>query len=957
MMNVKRTLPILFLLVVSACSFSQKKPLDHSVYDGWNAIRGTALSNDGRWITYTVAPQEGDAKVEVRQLPDGKTFTIERGSNVQFTNDSKFLLATIVPPRAEVREAQRKKVKAEDMPKNSLLILDLTSGEKTELARVTSFQSSAEDIGWIAYRPEPPKPEPTKPEPPKAEPARAAEQKPEGAEAAKQPEPAKPKKKSDHRVGEVIVLRHLPTGKEERLEDVASYRFSKDGTVFVYSISNKDGDKDGIVWYRLTDGERRPVVTQLGRYTRITLHDDTKRVAFLTDKDDYEAKQPSRSLYLYDPQPNQTRLLAKEGSSGLPQGDWIADANLSFSDKATRVFFNTQSKPAEEEKKDETPEDERVVVDIWHWQDERMMPQQLLQATAERNRSYQAVVHLDSGRIVPLETEAMRSVTVGEKGDGRWAIGRDDKPYRILVSWDTSYSDIYLIDVTTGERTKLYEKVQGGMSFSPGGRYLFGYNMSTGELLAYDLATRTQTDLAKRIPHPIVNELFDNPGNPGIYGIAGWTKDDGRVLVYDQFDIWSVDPSGKAASVNVTGGYGRVAQMRFRYVRIDPEEEYIDPSKPAYFTAFDTRTKHGGYAWGSVGAPQTPRQVVLQPKSFGSLAKAKNADVVTFTQQCFVEFPDVWVAENLNFQNPRKLSNANPQQAEYNWGTAELFTWTSLDGERLQGLLIKPEDFDPAKKYPMIAYFYERSSDGLYSYRTPAPSASTVNLSMYASNGYVMFVPDIPYKIGYPGESAVNAIMPGVTAILDRGFVDPKRVGVQGQSWGGYQTAYLITESNLFAAACAGAPVANMLSAYGGIRWGSGLVRQMQYEKGQSRIDGSIWQQPMRYIENSPLFFLDKVQTPLLIMHNDKDGAVPWYQGIELYAGLRRLGKPVWLVNYNNEDHNLVQRHNRKDWSVRMQQFFDHYLKGAPAPRWLVDGLPATEKGRSMGFDLVPDRN
>src|ERR1043166_3336861 len=217
---------------------------------------------------------------------------------------------------------------------------------------------------------------------------------------------------------------------------------------------------------------------------------------------------------------------------------------------------------------------------------------------------------------------------------------------------------------------------------------------------------------------------------------------------------------------------------------------------------------------------------------------------------------------------------------------------------------------------------------------------------MYCSNGYVVFVPDIPYKIGYPGESAMSAIMPGVQSILTRGYIDPKRLGLQGQSWGRYQTGYLVTETNMFAAACAGAPVSDMISAYGGIRWGSGVTREGQYEHGQSRIGGSLWEQPLRFIENSPIFFVDKIKTPLLIMSNDKDGAVPWYQGIEYFSALRRLNKPAWLVVYN-----LVQRKNRKDWSVRMQQFFDHYLKGAPMPVWMAQGIPATQKGKTYGFD------
>ena len=286
----------------------------------------------------------------------------------------------------------------------------------------------------------------------------------------------------------------------------------------------------------------------------------------------------------------------------------------------------------------------------------------------------------------------------------------------------------------------------------------------------------------------------------------------------------------------------------------------------------------------------------------------------------------------------------------YFWGNVELVNWTSLDNIPLQGLLYKPEGFDPKKKYPMIVYFYEKESDNLHGYTHPTPLRSTINRSTYVSDGYLVFVPDIVYKVGFPGESAMNCIMPGVTQLISKGFVDEKNIGIQGHSWGGYQTAYMVTRTDLFKAGEAGAIVANMISAYGGIRWESGLSRMFQYEHSQSRIGGSLWEKPMHYIENSPIFFADKIKTPLLLLHNDADGAVPWYQGIEMYMALRRLNKPVWMLNYNGEPHWPVKRENRMDFQIRMKQFFDYYLKGAPMPPWMKEGVPAIEKGITKGY-------
>jgi dipeptidyl aminopeptidase/acylaminoacyl peptidase len=364
-------------------------------------------------------------------------------------------------------------------------------------------------------------------------------------------------------------------------------------------------------------------------------------------------------------------------------------------------------------------------------------------------------------------------------------------------------------------------------------------------------------------------------------------------------------------------------------------------------------SKADGFYRDQVRGSATPAKLTTADKSIGAPRKAEDADVMLFTMGSFSEFPDLYVS-GPDFRDPKRISNANPQQAEYRWGTSELVEWRSAqDGELLQGVLYKPEGFDPSRKYPMMVYFYERLSDQLNNYVVPAAGGSSINISFYVSRGYLVFTPDIPYRIGYPGESALKAVVPGVISLVDKGFVDKDNIGVQGHSWGGYQIAYMVTKTDIFKAAEAGAPVSNMISAYGGIRWGTGMSRMFQYEKTQSRIGGTLWEAPMHFNENSPIFWADKVETPLLMMHNDEDGAVPWEQGIEYFTALRRLNKPSWLLVYNGEDHGLRKEINRKDWTIRMQQFFDHYLKGAPAPVWLEEGVPALQKGKTLGLELI----
>jgi dipeptidyl aminopeptidase/acylaminoacyl peptidase len=397
-------------------------------------------------------------------------------------------------------------------------------------------------------------------------------------------------------------------------------------------------------------------------------------------------------------------------------------------------------------------------------------------------------------------------------------------------------------------------------------------------------------------------------------------------------------------------GEGRKTKTIFRYIRLDRDIEFIPNN--ILLSAFNEKSLQDGYYGLNVNNPMSLTQLVMGDFRTGSIVKSKDTQLAIWSNQTVSNFPELIVSE-LDFKNQTTISITNPQQPDYVWPTAEIVEWISFSGDSLRGILYKPNNFDSTKKYPMISYFYERSSQGLHRYHVPQPSRSTINISFYVSNGYIVFVPDIVYRTGYPGQSAYDAIVSGVYHLINtHKYINSKKLGLQGQSWGGYQTAYLITQTDMFAAAMAGAPVSNMTSAYGGIRWGTGMSRMFQYEETQSRIGGTLWEKPLLYLENSPLFMAPRVTTPLLMMHNDNDGAVPWYQSIEMFMALYRLNKPVWLLNYNGMDHNLEARFwaNRVDLDTRMFQFFNHYLKDSAAPKWMEKGIPAIDKGTDMAY-------
>jgi dienelactone hydrolase len=452
-------------------------------------------------------------------------------------------------------------------------------------------------------------------------------------------------------------------------------------------------------------------------------------------------------------------------------------------------------------------------------------------------------------------------------------------------------------------------------------------------------------DLTSAMGVRMDRETHDTPSTPPAWGIAGWTNGDASLLVYDRYDVWELDPAGRRAPRVVTDSVGRRTNTTFRVVNLDREERFIDPSRPLLLRAVDEETKASGFWQDRLGVVAPPTRIVMADANMGNPQRARDAEQYLLTQSTFVEFPNLWTGTSLT--GLTKISDANPQQREYRWGTVEIVSWRNMDGVPVRGLLYKPEDFDPTRQYPMVVYFYDQHTGGLHNYSTPT-GRNIINAPVYLSKGYLVFMPDILYTDGYPGPSALKTIVPGVQQLIAQGFVKPDGVGLQGQSWGGYQTAYIITQSNLFRAAMAGAPVSNMTSAYGGIRWESGNSRAGQYEGGQSRIGGSLWEFPNRYIENSPLFYADRIQTPLLMMHNDADGAVPWQQGIEMFIAMRRLNKEVYLLNYNGDAHNPRKRANQRDMDIKMQQFFDHHLAGAPMPDWMRAGIPFLVKGRDQ---------
>jgi dipeptidyl aminopeptidase/acylaminoacyl peptidase len=939
------------LTVAALAQQSAKRPITHSDYDGWRNIQWQQLSRDGKFVAYALVPQDGDGEVVVRNLATGAEWRAPRGAqppppvpvpgaagpppfqpssnNLAFTADSRFLIFQIQPAKAETEKAKRAKKKPEDMPKTSLGIMDLSTGQVTTVEKVKSFRVPEEGAGFVAYLLEA-KPE-AKPEP------KAEEKKPEGEQPPAGQRPARREKKKEY--GSDLVLRNLADKSERTFADALEYTFSKDGRSLVFAVSSKKEETNGV--YAVTPGSADAPATLLagkGKYTKITWDDKQTQLAFISDRDDAAASQPKFKLYHWDRKSQAANEIASVSTPGFKQGMVISDkGNITFSLDGGEVFFGVAPPPPPEKDESEESTDDKVVADLWHYKDDFIQPMQRIRAERDRNRSYRAVFHLKDKKLVQLADEKMEEVN--PSSDGRWAIGADDRPYRLLVGVDANYSDYFLVNTADGNRKPLLTKQQWGLNWSPSGKYALYYDGKDWNTVS--VPDGKMTNLTAKLGVSFSDETHDSPSIANSYGSAGWTADDRAVLIYDRYDIWQIAPDG-SHSRNLTDGVGRKDLITLRYVRLDPKERWIDPDKSMLLSAESQETRDSGFYREKVNSDALPQKLLMAAKDFNNPTKARDADVLIMTASRFDQFPDIWVT-NSTFRELKRVSNGDAQRAAFSWGTGELVSFKNVDGVPLKGLLLKPDNFDPRKKYPMIVYIYERLSQGLHTFRNPGPGTS-INPTFYVSNGYLVYMPDIVYTIGYPGHSAMKCVLPGIQSVVDKGFVNENAIGIQGHSWGGYQIAYMVTQTNRFKAAAPGALVANMTSAYSGIRWGTGLPRQFQYERSQSRIGGSLWEYPLRFLDNSPIFRADRVETPLLMLHNDEDDAVPWYQGIEYFLALRRLGKEAYMFNYNGEKHGLRKRINQKDYTRRLQEFFDHFLKGAPAPEWMEKGIPYLQR-------------
>jgi dienelactone hydrolase len=928
-------LSVLAFALVAAAAVQDKpaapaglKPIGLQDILAWKSIGAAELSPDGSWFMYRLGPLEGESEMVLKQVagtreyrfPVGEAPRYGGGMRTGFSADSKWAAFLAYPGTKETKALRKDRKRVQ----TTAVLVDLATGEKTEFEKVRGLAFSGDNPGFLALH-------------------RYA---PEAQE-----------KDKDKWTGSDLVLRELATKKEINVGNVAEFAFDKAGARLALLIDAQGQAANGLLLRDMAAGTVVSLDNDKAAYKSLGWSEKGEALAVLKGKDDKATEDKLWSVVAFSgfhlAKGPQKVVYDPAADKAFPAGMTVSpDRAPVWTESFDAVLFGIheakkkkdadakeggEAKPGDAPApKAAEPADEDIPdLVIWHGADKRLQSEQQVQEQTDKSYSYLAEYRVAEKTFIRLSDDDVRDVEPAPKD--RFAVGQDIRAYELDANLDgRNYSDIYVVDMKTGKRTLALTKCRWFfMPLYDGARFLY---YDDGHFRTYDMATGRSVNITKDVPASFVNEDSDtNVVKPPDYPV-GSTLDGSAVLLSDGWDIWSVPVSGAGKAVNLTVN-GAKDKLRYRRLRLDPEEKAVDLGQPQYLNVYGEWTKKAGLARLEKGQP--PVQLLWDDAGFGGLAKAKKAGVFVYTRDTYKDYPDYYATDAL-LRNGKRLTEANPQQQDFLWSSGVMLLDYKMDAKSgldkpLQAALFLPANYEKGKRYPTIVYYYEKMSQQLNRYAQP--SANGFNKSVYTSNGYAVLFPDITYKINDPGMSAVWCVLPALDAAVAAGVVDRTKVGLQGHSWGGYQTAFLITQAD-FAAAVAGAPLTNLISMYSSIYFNSGSANQPIFESSQGRFSGGYWDNLEAYQRNSPVYYAARVHTPLIILHNDKDGAVVWNQGIEYYNTLRRLKKPVVMLQYVGENHGLQKPANQKDYTVRMKEFFDHQLMGKPAPAWYTEGVP-----------------
>jgi fermentation-respiration switch protein FrsA (DUF1100 family)/Tol biopolymer transport system component len=936
-----------------------KPPVQPPDYGQWESLAVPrefgGLSPDGKWLAYGINRSNRENELRVTNIADGTTKTAAFGTQPVFSPDSHWVAYAI-----GYSEAQEEKMRKDKKPvQRKLGLLNLSTGEQIVIDGIESFSFSPTGT-YLAMR-------------------RYAPEKKDAPDAAANTE-------SEDTPGATLILRQLLSGHDTSFGNVSEFAWQdlpKRGTLLAMAINSEDKTGNGVQLFNSENASVRVLDSSAAIYSGLAWRKDGADLAVLRSKSNDHRESAtqvalawthlgdaSEASHTYDPTgdakfPAGMRTVSFHKPTWSEDGDMVFLGMAKWEEKiaepkkyekdaggdaaktdATKTDSTKTDSAAKDKGKDKAKDaEEPATVAIWGARDAEVMPKQKLSAKRDREKNILCAWRLQNGQFVPLGKDLEEEIVPFNHQQTAYAANWS--AYAMERSIGRPAADVYFVDLATGNRTKIQDRLNDDyyLEASPAGHYLLYFH--DNNYWTVNTTTRAVVNITKTVPTAFADLEADYTiKQKPAFGFAGWTKDDASIILYDKFDLWQVSPDG-SQSTKLTDG--AKDQVRHRYVKLNPRDEFLDIDKPMYLSMFGIWTKKSGYARLNLATSGkfTEEHLVWQDKSVDRLGKAKDADVFEYVVQTFTESPNAFVGGS-DLKDPKQVTKTNPFQSNYAWGKEELIDYKNSHGEHLQGALYYPAGYDPSKKYPMVVYMYEKLSDGLHQYSAPS-ERNYYNVGAVTSHGYFMLEPDIVFRPRDPGVSVVDCVTSAVKRVIQMNVIDPKKVGVMGHSWGGFDSVYLATHTtDFFAAAVAGAPITDLVSNYGNHHWSSGIAETDHIETGQQRMEVPLYEDLQAYIRNSAVFGVQNMTTPLLIEVGDSDGTVFFHQGVELYNIARRAKKNVVLLEYAGEDHGLRKKPNQIDYQRRIFAWFGHYLKDEPAAPWITNGESYLDREREL---------
>jgi dipeptidyl aminopeptidase/acylaminoacyl peptidase len=895
-------LAIAVLSATAPLSAQEKPTLTPDDYGQWERLGRATLSPDGQWLAFAISRVNEENELRIRELDDDSIRTVPFGTGPQFAATSRWL-AWNVGVSADERERLEK---AKEPVRQGVGLLDLETDEIQEFDEIQRFAFSADGAFVVLYG----------------------------------YAPKEPKGK-----GADLRILNLATGTMTPFGNVSDFAWSEAGAMLAMTLATGTDAGNGVQVYDAVSGRLQSLHNSGSRYTQLAWHEYGYDLAALKSEED--ASEDGTGY----------RLLAWRGVDGtatplqlVPDAPGMADTvevvhhrRPVWSDDGRQLSFGLR--PVESEKEDsdstetgENDDDEGDVelpgLEIWHTKDVRLIPQQKVSQSRDDRRTLLAVWDIDANHVMQVGTDLLATTRLLEG----WTTGIENvsEPYPWGAMFGRRYHDVWTVDIASGTRTKTLERVRYSWE-SASGRYLLWFDGT--DYWTRDIQSGTEVNVTANLAGVFADTASDTPTDllpPHGFGPGGWLDHDEAVFLYDEFDVWRVAPDGSGGERVTDGAADRIIH---RIVRLNRDDPWLDSDEPIYFSLRGEWTERRGYARLRPG--RDIERLVYEDKMVSRLARADSADVYMYQMEAFDDSPDLFVAGG-DLSSPRQVTETNPFQDDYPWGRAELIGYESDAGVPLQGALLYPANHDPSRRYPMIVYTYEILTPNLHRYVVPS-ERSYYNYQAWSQAGYFVLLPDIVYRWGDPGMSALDAVRPAVAKTVEMGLVDEAAVGLIGHSWGGYQATFLPTRTNIFAASVAGAPLTDFVSFMGALHWNPGIAELDHWETGQARMEVPYWEDPEGHERNSPIHKVHEMETPLLMAFGNDDGVVDWDQGTEFFNFARRAGKQMVLLVYDGEDHGFRKKPNQIDYHRRILEWFGHYLKGEPAPKWITDGIPAAD--------------